>query len=62
MCGIVPVDGESVEEGTRPVHGYSVEFLEGLDDVVGILLSNVLDTKVVNEEGEKYGLGIVPPQ
>ena len=30
--------------------------------MVGVLFSDVLDAKVVNDEGEKYGLGIVLPQ
>ena len=62
MCGIVLVNGEYAEEGTSTVGGYGVEFLEGLDEVVGVLFSGVLDAKVVNDEGEKYGLGIVFPQ
>ena len=47
VCGVVPVDGESTEEGTSPVDGDGVEFLEGLDEVVGVLLSDILDAKVV---------------
>ena len=62
VCGVVPVDGESAEEGTSPVDGYGVEFLEGLDEVVGVLFSNVLDTKNVYDEGEKYWFGVVLPQ
>ena len=62
MCGIVPVNGESAEEGTSPVDGDGVEFLEGLDEVVGVLFSDVFDTKVVYNEGEEYGFGVVIPQ
>ena len=61
VCGVVPVDGESTEEGTSPVYGDGVEFLEGLDEVVGVLFSNVLHAKVVYDEGEKYGFGVVLP-
>ena len=60
-CGIVPVNGESAEEVNGPVNGYCVEFLEGLDEVVGALFANVLDPKVINNEGENYGLGVVLP-
>ena len=59
MCGIVPVNGESAEEGTVPVDGYGVEFLQGLDVVFDVIFSDVLDTKVVNDEGENDGLGFV---
>ena len=62
MCGIVPVDGESAEEGTSTVDGDGVDFWEGLDEVVGVLFFDVLDAKVVNDEGEKYGLSVVLPQ
>ena len=47
-CSIVPVNGESAEKGTGPVYGYGVEVLDGLDEVVGVLFSDVLDAKVVN--------------
>ena len=48
---MVPVNGESAEEGTGPVYGDGVEFLEGLDEVVGVRFSYVLDPKVIDNEG-----------
>ena len=48
-CGVVLVNGESAEEGTGPVDGDGVHFLEGLDEVVGVFLVNVLDPKVVDD-------------
>ena len=33
-----------------------------MDEVVGVLFSDVLDAKVVNNKGEKDGLGVVLPQ
>ena len=60
-CVIVPVNGESAEEGTGTVNGDGIQFLEGLDEVVGVLLDNVLDPKVINDEGENDGLrGVLP--
>ena len=60
-CRIVPVNGESKEEGTGPVNGDGIQFLEGLDEVVGVFLANVLDPKVINYEGENDGLcGVLP--
>ena len=50
-CGRVPVNGESVEEGTGPVNGDGIQFLEGLDEVVGVFFADVLDPKVINDEG-----------
>ena len=62
VCGIVPVNGESAEKGTGPVYGDGVEFLEGLDEVVGVLLAGVLDSKFINDEGENDGLGGLLPE
>ena len=50
VCGVVSVDGDYTEEGTSTVDGYGVEFLEGLDEVFGVLLSDVLDAKVVYDK------------
>ena len=33
-----------------------------MDEVVGVLFSGVLDTKVVNDKGENDGLGGVLPE
>ena len=49
MFVIVPVNSESAEEGTSSVDGDCVELLQGLDEVVGVLFSNVLDAKAVND-------------
>ena len=56
-CGIVPVIGESAEEGTGPVYGDGIQFLEGLEEVVGVFFAEVLDPKVINDRGENDGLG-----
>ena len=60
-CGIVPGNGKSTEEGTGPVDGDGVQFLGGLDEVVGVLLSDILDPKVDDDKGENDGLvGVLP--
>ena len=55
-CGIVPVNGEFLEEGTGPADGGGIQFLEGLDEVVGVFLGDVLDPQVINDEGKMMGL------
>ena len=60
-CGVVPDNGKSAEKGIGPVDGDGVQFLEGLDEVVGVFLADVIDPKVVNDEGENDGLGGVLP-
>ena len=61
-CGIVPVNGDSAVERNSSVDGYGVEFLEALDEVVGVLFVDVLDPKVINDKGENDGLGGVLPE
>ena len=56
-CNIFPVNGKSTEEGTVPVYTDGIQILEVLDEMVGIFLANVLDPKVINDEGENDGLG-----
>ena len=60
-CGIVPVNGESAEEVTGPADGYGIPFLEVLDEVVCVFFADLLDPKVINDEGENYGLAGVHP-
>ena len=36
--------------------------MEVLDEVVGVLFSDVIDAEVVNDEEEEYGLSVVIPQ
>ena len=55
-CGIVPVNGESAEEGTGPVNGDGVDCLEGLDEVVGVLLAGVLIPKSSTTREKMMGL------
>ena len=62
VCSIVPGNGKSTEEGTVPVDVDGVHFLEGLDEVVGVFLANVLDPEVIKNEGENDGLGGVLPE
>ena len=56
-CDVVPGNGKSTEEGTDPVDGDGVQFLEGLDEVVGVLLVDIVYPKVVNNEIESDELG-----
>ena len=61
-CGIVPVNGEPAEEGTGTVDGDDIQFFEGLDEVVGVFLADLLEPKVIKDEGENDGLGGVLPE
>jgi hypothetical protein len=59
---IVPIDGEAAVEETSPVGGAGVEVLEGLDEMIGMLFANVLDSKVVDDEAENDGTCRVFPE
>ena len=61
-CGVVPVNDKSAEEGIGPVDGDGVQFLEGLDEVVGVFLADIIDPKVVDNKGENDELGGVLPE
>ena len=61
-CGIVPSNGKSAEEGIGTVDGDGVQFLEGLDEVVSVFRANILDPKIVDDEGESDRLGSVLPE
>ena len=61
-CSIITGNGKSTEEGTGSVDGDGVQFLEGLDEVVGVLLVDTLDPKVVDDEEESDGLSGVFPE
>ena len=61
-CDIVPINGYYAEEGNGPVDGDGVEFLEGLDEVVGVISADVLDHKVINYEEKNNGIGGMLPE
>ena len=54
--GIVPVNGESAKEGTGPVDGDGIQFLEGLDEVVGVSLTIYLTPKSSTTRKKMMGL------
>jgi len=59
---IVPVKVEATEFSAGPVDGDLVVFGENGDEVVGILFANILDPKVINNEGKHDGFGGVPEE
>ncbi len=59
---VVPVHGHSKLLVSVPVNGTFVVFLKNLCKMVGMLLPNVLDAKVVNTESERKRPPIVFPK
>ena len=49
---VIPLDVETTEQGSGPIHGDGVLFLEGLDQVITIFFAKTIDTKVVDYKVE----------
>jgi hypothetical protein len=61
--GVVPFDGEATIKFAFPVRGDGMKVLEGLDEeVVGIVLANILDAKVVDNAVEGDVAALVLPE
>jgi hypothetical protein len=52
---VIPFEGKAAVEGTSPVGGDGVERLEGVDEVLGVFLTNIFYTEVVDDKGEGDG-------
>jgi len=52
---VIPFEGDSTVELTGPIGGDGVEALQGGDEVFCVGTSNVLDAKVIDDEGESDG-------
>ena len=60
--GIVPVEGEAAISGAAPIAADSVVLLEGREDMVGVVLGGVSDTKIIDNEAEHDVASFVMPQ
>ena len=60
--GIVPVDGESAVQCAAPVGGDGVEGGKGVKEVIGMGAADVLDAKIVDNEGERDWASAVLPE
>jgi hypothetical protein len=45
-----------------PIRGDSVELTEGVEKMMGVIFAHILDTKVVNYQGESDRTGVVGSQ
>ena len=57
--GAVPVEVHAGKLGAFPVLGDGVILLEDVAEVQGVALTNVLDAKIVENEGEEDGAPLV---
>ena len=52
---IIPINGECIIQLSFPIYCDFVQFLECFDEILYMLLSKILDTKVINDEVEGGG-------
>ena len=45
---VVPIEGDPAIFGSFPIFGYFIVLLQNFDEVVGMLFSNVFDSKIVD--------------
>jgi hypothetical protein len=60
--GIVPGKGETAVQRAGPVGGDSVEGFEGGNEMVGVGVVDVLDAKIIDDEGENDAIGCMLPK
>ena len=48
MLFVIPIQCDTTVESAGPVSGTGVVFVDGVDEMVSILFSDILHTKVVN--------------
>ena len=56
---VVPIEGEAAVEGAAPVGGYGVEQLEGVDEVLGVVVPDIFDPEIVDDKEESDGSSAV---
>ena len=59
---VVPGNGETAVNGTGTIDGYTVDFLEGLDEVVIIFFAGIFDAKIIHYKGKSDGFGGIIPK
>ena len=58
----MPVQGESVVQGTGPICGDFIVGLERINKVVRVFFGKIFDAKIVNAQGERGGSCSVAPE
>ena len=60
-CCVVPFELHAAAQGSFPICGDGVILLEGVHEVLGVLLLDALDSKVINTEAEPDLSGVMFP-
>jgi hypothetical protein len=60
--GIMPLDGEPTEQGTRGVLFDRVQLAQSVEKMVSMLAAGELDAKVMHDQGKLDGSGAVGPE
>jgi hypothetical protein len=61
FLGVVPFQVHSSKFGAIPVGGHLVVFAKDCQEVLGMLLANILNAKVINDEDELDGAPLMAP-
>ena len=59
---LIPLDGEFRIQFPFPIDCDFVSFLDCSDEIICMLISNILDSKVIDNEGGGYGYGFLVPE
>ena len=62
MLVVVPCDIDASNFLSQPIGGDFVGLLEGLEEVFGMVVANVLDSKVIHDEHKNDGSPFVVPE
>ena len=58
-CGVVPSDVDAGKFCSSPISGNRIGLLKCRKEVIGVSLSNVFDTKVIDDENKGDGTPLV---
>ena len=61
MVGIVPIEYNTIEYIAFPFDSDGVKVLEVVYYMVGVLLADIFESKIVDYKSERYWPSLVPP-
>mgnify|MGYP006175787709 CR=1 FL=1 len=59
---VVPVEVDTRKLGSKPIGCYLIRLLEGLEEMVSMLTTDILDAKVINDKDKDNGMPFVVPE
>ena len=59
---VVPVEVDTCKLGSKPISCDIVRLLEGLEEMVSVLVTDILDAKFINDKDKDNGMPFVAPE